>query len=104
MNGIEALTFIAKRGVDVKLLDNNTFYVDGFYKSGGVEVDIKTNTIKARYDEITIVPEWNNLLETLINLNEDWQRKSAWRYDGWSNMDLRWALIKEDYEEYSSNQ
>lgn len=99
MNGLEALSFLAQRDVQVTMVDANTFLVDGFYKSGTVRVNIVSNSFEARYDEVTEVPEWSNLLEQLIWSNEEWQERSAYRHDAWKEMDERWVKVQEDYEE-----
>jgi hypothetical protein len=97
MNGINALAFIATRGVEVTLLSETEFYVGGFYKSGGVEVNTDTQQITARYGEVTTIPENSNLLEQLIDLNEIWYERSRERYHGWAEMDEAWVQVKKDY-------
>lgn len=98
MNGIKALAFLAKRGIEVKLLSDTEFTVDGFYKSGNVKVNIETNTITARYNEVTTVDADSNLLETLIQLNKEWHWRSANRYDGWAELDRSWGYVIFDYK------
>jgi hypothetical protein len=98
MNGLKALSFLAERGVEVALLSETTFYVCGFYKSGGVNVNIETNTITARYNEVTEVSEWSDLVDTLISVNLDWFERSRDRSEGWSKMDEAWAAVQRDYE------
>lgn len=97
MNGIKALAFLAKRGVEVTQLNETEFAVGGFYKSYTVEVNIETNTITARYNEVATVDNDSNLLETLILLNKEWHRRSADRFDGWAAMDTAWEKAMLDY-------
>jgi hypothetical protein len=98
MNGIKALAFLAERGVEVTLLNETEFTVGGFYKSDTVKVNIETNTITARYNEVTTVDADSNLVETLILLNKNWQRRSPDRFGGWAEMDSRWANASFDYQ------
>ena len=102
MNGIEALEFIAERGVEVIMTRKNTYVVNGFYKSGHVIVDLEANTITARYGEVTEVPDSSNLLEQLVWLNEYWWEYSRGRYDGWVEMNGAWSQVKADYESRNS--
>ena len=97
MNGIKALAFLAKHDIEVTLLNETEFTVGGFYKSDTVKVNIETNTITARYNEVTTVDNGSNLLETLILLNKKWHQRSADRFDGWAEMDNAWANAMLDY-------
>lgn len=99
MNGLEALAFLAKRGVSVSMVDIDTFDVGGFYKSGTVRVDLKTNSFVSRYDEVWKVPSYSTLVQQLLWSNEEWQIRSADLFDGWKEMNPEWALVQKDLRE-----
>jgi hypothetical protein len=104
MNGLKALSFLTERGVEVTMLNETTFEVGGFYKSGTVKVCLLSNTFEARYNEVTEVPVFSNLLEQLIWANEEWQERSSGRFEGWNQLDENWAKVKQDYKELISQE
>jgi len=99
MNGLEALSFLAERGVTVTMVNADTFDVGEFYKSGTVRVNLKANAFTARYDEITEVPSESSLVQQLLWANEDWHQRSNDLFDGWKEMHPAWALVQKDLRE-----
>lgn len=100
-NGLNGLGFLARNGVRVEMVDTNRFHVYGFYKSGYVEVDFDTNKVTARYNEVTDLTEyyWKDLVDVLLTLNEEWQRKSAGRHADWNKMNDEWQAVAAAYDE-----
>jgi len=106
---------LLERGLPVsfgEMVDGSpTYNVDGFYKSGTVNLRPCDNgelLCVSRYDETECVGGFSDILR----INLDWWRRSKHRYDGWSSPDHRWlphlveaGLVKEkqklvhEYEE-----
>ena len=78
-------------------LTKDSFIVDGFYKSGNVEVHCQGENnwfAKARYNEITDVED----LQDLVALNYRWWQRSHYRSYSWSQPDSRWIKLLIEYE------
>lgn len=99
MNGLEALSFLAERGVTVTMVNADTFDVGEFYKSGTVRVNLKANAFTARYDEVTEVPGDSSLVQQLLWANEEWQQRSTSLFDDWKKLHPAWALVQRDLRE-----
>lgn len=74
------------------------YALDGFYKSGNItlyENDHGTLTAIARYNEITIIDNFYNL----VSLNYMWWINSRDRFEGWKEPDSMWLplLIEEGF-------
>lgn len=99
MNLQELIIELLKEGVlinEVKLkqIDNLTclsYRIDGFYKSGGVDLYETSDGIfaEARYNEINQIES----IDDLISLNYTWWQRSKERYDGWTNPDSKWINL-----------
>jgi len=97
MTYLEALAFIAERGVEVKRLSETKFEIGGFYKSGTVIFDSEKNTITSRYGKVEQLYDYSDLVESLIWLNEEWHDISKDRFEGWKEFDEYWEKVKQDY-------
>ena len=86
---VEQLGLLAEAGVEVKMVSRFEYDVYGFYKSNSVRVNLASNTVTARYNEVT---EFDpaKLKEALVELNYDWWLFSKDRYDGWARPDGAW--------------
>jgi hypothetical protein len=96
MNGLEALSFLAERGVTVTMVNSDTFDVGEFYESDIVRVNLKANAFIARNDEVTEVPEDSSLVQQLLWANEDWQQRSKHLSAKWKELHPAWSLVQRD--------
>lgn len=91
---------------EVSILENGElgYHLSGFYKSGHVILHEDTNFIYAlaRYNEVTLLNDYENPFDSLVMLNYNWWQKSKDRYEGWVNPDPKWlpyfiqkGLVKE---------
>ena len=91
----DVMVKLAKKGIDVRLVDYNIYEITGFYKSGTILVNLDEQTIKSRYDEFVHFEE-DDLLVKLVECNFDWWLRSKDRYDGWMYMDKPWQELYEE--------
>jgi hypothetical protein len=95
---VEQLGLLAEAGVEVKMVSRFEYAVYGFYKSGSVRVNLASNTVTARYNEVT---EFDpaKLKEALVELNYDWWLFSQDRYEVWTRPDAAWLpmLVEAGY-------
>lgn len=101
MKYMKSLEFLAKCGVDVRLLRHDEYEIGGFYKSGTVHVDLTNKIITARYDTeypFDTFDKWSSLEEQLLYINMEWWERSKFRYDGWRDLDCDWHEVKEALE------
>ena len=78
-------------------LTKDSFIVDGFYKSGTVEVRCQGENdwfAESRYNQVDYVGG----LHDLVALNYSWWRMSKDRSDGWSQPDSQWLKLLIEYE------
>lgn len=83
-------------GINVQLT-RDSFVVDGFYKSGNIEVKCQGEHdwyAEARYNETTPIEE----LRDLVSLNYTWWLRGKDRYEGWSQPDSNWIPLLEKFE------
>ncbi len=67
------------------------YRIEGFYKSGGVNLFETPDGIfaEARYNEITQIESF----EDLVHLNYRWWDISKERFEGWKTPDERWLPL-----------
>ena len=102
MTDNEVLEFLNTHGVEVHEFSENVYEIGGFYKSGSVTLDLNTRVITARYNEQTVIPEWSNILQELVWLNNKWHQRSKDHFDGWYEVDSGWSRVMEDFENFSN--
>jgi hypothetical protein len=88
---------LLEAGVNVALT-KDSFIVDGFYKSGSVEITCfgESNWCAvARYQQKTDIED----IKDIVALNYEWWQNSKERFEGWSQPDSRWVdlLLKYEY-------
>lgn len=88
---------LLEAGVDVSLTKDG-FVVDGFYKSGTIEVKQNIGNgweAFARYGSVDPIRDTIDV----VGINYHWWQQSKDRFDGWSQPDSRWLplLVKYGY-------
>ena len=90
---------IVNEGVHVRILPNG-FMVDGFYKSGSVDItpnEDDTGWIAtARYNEKSMILNTSDI----VSLNYDWWQRGKDSFNGWKNPAEGWGplFVKYGYD------
>jgi len=77
-------------------LTKDSFIVDGFYKSGTVEIKCRNEAdwyAVARYQEKTDIED----IQDLVALNYYWWQSGKERYEGWNQPNSRWLPLLVQY-------
>lgn len=88
---------LVEAGIPVHLQKGGSFYIEGFYKSGGVLI-IKDSKggwqLKARYGEVSSI----NFLEDIVQANYNWWQRSKERNEFWQQPDPAWVPLLVQFE------
>jgi len=97
---MDIINELVSNGISVRLeykiqTRESSFIVDGFYKSGEVNLVKQDGKViaHARYDEKTEIDS----LRDIVELNYNWWLKSKERFEGWKNPDPKWIPLLEKF-------
>lgn len=88
---------LVEAGIPVTLQKGGSFYIEGFYKSGGVTVERYTKNdwqLVARYNETTHI----DTLDDIVEINYNWWQRSKERNEFWQQPDPAWIPLLIQFE------